>query len=115
MASKTFKAAPITKASWIRGVMHSLAVVELGFTHTQPSTEVDVFTKGTKVIALRWGSAQLQEFSINGQVQEDKLGKLQLAQTALGKPMGVLEKWSITTKGKQAMQEHCSKVIAQVG
>jgi len=101
-------AAPITVISKYRALIHHLATVELGFTHTQPATMVDQYTKGKDLVTLYWGGSKLISFQATkdgtpGPIEQGKASMLQRAQTALGKAIaleGPGSKWNLSTKAK---------------
>jgi hypothetical protein len=108
---------------WMRGAM-LLAALELGWAHQQVSTNVDVFTKGkgatAEVITLSWTATQLGGYSHSKggkpvASHEGKVaGKLQRAQTQLGKAMAISETWKVTPKGKAQFKELAMATLKEI-
>ncbi len=116
------QAAPTTTISKYRGLVHFMAVQELGFKHTQPQTTIDQYTKGDETITLSWGSGKLVAFQVTkgGQPQGIVQGMgsmLQRAQKELGKPIpltGPGSKWNLSSKAKADMEAYAAKVFKVV-
>lgn len=95
-----------------------LMLVELGFTHSQASTSVDVYLKGTETIRVVWGTTQMVGFShmvgkaIKAEAQGTTQGKLQRLQASTkGQPSNAKGandftwKWSkLTPKKVEALE-----------
>lgn len=83
-----------------------LAAVELGYKHSQTSTNVDVFTKAGKApLVLTWSAATNGHLLAIAQGKELIQGKgsmLQKAQTKLGKPLADGKKWPAISPSKKA-------------
>jgi hypothetical protein len=92
-------AAPVTSITKYRALYLVLAA-ELGWNHTQLATNVDQYSKGTEKVTLHWGSTQLKGYSHSkgkamvALAEGTEAGKLQRAQSAMGKPMEITKKWA---------------------
>lgn len=116
------KAAPITVISKYRALM-LVGALELGWTHTQVATLVDIYTKGKgatqEIMVLSWGPSALKEYThtkgktMVTHVQGTQGSKLQRAQTSLGKAMDLGAKWSLS-KAKLAELEELARVTFKV-
>src|SRR6187401_3567936 len=92
--------APITVISKFR--MYIIEQAEaLGWEWTQTATQIDRFDKGTEEITATYNNRVLKGFrhmsgeSLKAEVVYSHSSKLQLLQTALGRPMPLAEKWDL--------------------
>lgn len=119
--TSTIKITAITK---YRALFLVLAA-EQGWSYTQVSTNGDVFTKGTEAIHMVWGATQLQGFthtkgkSLVAEAKGEVQGKLQRAQSQMGKPMETTKKWPKLSPSKvtelEALATKTFKVLEPKG
>lgn len=99
MSNTTTTVAPVTSITKYRALYLVLAA-ELGWNHTQLATNVDQYSKGTEKVTLHWGATQLKGYSHSkgkamvALAEGTEAGKLQRAQSAMGKPIEVSKKWA---------------------
>jgi hypothetical protein len=116
--SNTTHAAPITAISKYRALV-LVKAVELGWKHSQVSTNVDAYTKGTERIVLTWGRTQLISMghmkgkAIVAEARGEAAGKLQRTQTQLGDPMPISKKWrALKAAEVEALEALATKTFA---
>lgn len=124
MSTTAAAQAPITTTTITKyRALFLILAKELGWTHSQVSTMVDQYKKGTEVVTLSWGNTQLKGLAhtkgktLVNLVEGAQGAKLQRAQTAMGKPMELTAKWPKLSPAKVAELEALAvatfKVIPQ--